>query len=157
MLDEGKEVGSSVNENAVRYFKYDLFNKTRIKTLFLKTTLGQADIAVSTSNRNPRNNRINLGSCEPHEDNKLSDISRLWKLEELQKDTFCNATSDGGCTKPRFVSKDEFIEEGMVIYVKMCTTRWFYVSLEGINKTNTFNLTLFKDLIRTKEKLVNHF
>lgn len=148
---------SSVKENAVKYFKYDLLNKTSIKTVFLQTTLGQADISVSTSNRNPRNIRIDLGSCEPREANKLSDSDRPWQLDELKNSTFCNVTASGGCTKPRFVSSEEFVAEGVIIYVKTCSSRWFYVSLEGINKTNTFNLTLFKDLVKTSKILVGLF
>ncbi|KAL9984678.1 hypothetical protein ACROYT_G007002 [Oculina patagonica] len=149
VLEEEREVMSSVEQNAIKYYKYDLLNKTGIKTIFLQTTRGMTDISASTSNRNPRNSRLNLGSCAPRESNKLADTDRIWELDELESSTFCNATINGGCTKPLIVSSDEFGEEGLIIYVKTCTSRWFYVSIEGFNKTNTFNLTLFKDLIRT--------
>lgn len=143
---------SNVEENSINYYKYDLSNKTGIKTVFLQTTRGMADISVSTSNRNPRNRRLNFGSCAPRED-KLGDTDRLLQLDELESNTFCNATTNGGCTKPRFVSSDEFAEGGLIIYVKMCSSRWLYVSIEGFNKTNTFNLTLFKDLIRINARI----
>ena len=148
LLEEEEEVVSSVVRNSIKYYKYDLLNKTGIKTVFLQTFRGSADISVSTSNRNPRNYHVNLGSCELHEGIKLADSDHLWQLDDLENSTFCNATSKGGCTEPRFVSNDEFAEEGLIIYVKTCSSRWFYVSVEGVNETNTFNLTLFKDLIR---------
>ena len=142
---------SSVVQKSVKYYKYDLFNKTGIKTVFLQTSRGSAGISVSTSNRNPRNYHVNLGSCEFHGDNKLANSDPLWQLDDLENSAFCNATSKGGCTEPRFVSNEEFSEEGLIIYVKTCSSRWFYVSVEGVNnETNTFNLTLFKDLIRIK-------
>lgn len=140
---------SSVVQNSVKYYKYDLFNNTGIKTVFLQTFRGSVGISVSTSNRNPRNYHVNLGSCEFHGDYKLADSVPHLQLDDLENSTFCNATSEGGCTEPRFVSTEEFSEEGLIIYVKTCSSRWFYVSVEGINnETNTFNLTLFKDLIR---------
>lgn len=149
---------SSVKQKSMRYYKYDLFNKTAIKTVFLQTTRGGADISVSTSNRNPRNNQLNLGSCGRREGNKLAYWSDgLWQLDELESSTFCNVTTNGGCTRPLSVSNDEFVEEGFIIYVKTCSSRWLYVSIEGINETNTFNLTLFKDLIRTTKIEVGLF
>ena len=135
-------------QNSVKYYKYDLFNRTGIKTLFLKTSHRSVGISVSTSNRNPRNYHVNLGSCEFHGDIKLADSDPLSQLDDLENGTFCNASSKGGCTEPRFVSNEEFTEEGLIIYVKACSSRWFYVSVEGVNGTTTFSLTLFKDLIR---------
>lgn len=143
---------SKVEQNSMKYYKYDLLNKTGIKTVLLESTRGMPDVAVSTSNRNPRNSPLNLGSCEPREGNKLADADRHWQLDELESSTFCNATTTGGCTKPRFVTNDEFGEEGMISYAKMCSSRWLYVSIERFNKTNAFNLTLFKDLVRTIDK-----
>jgi len=148
LLEEEEEVVSSVVQNSVKYYKYDLLNKTGIKTVFLQTSHGSAGISVSTSIRNPRNYHVNLGSCEFHGDIKLADGDPLWQLDDLQNSTFCNATSKGGSTEPRFVSDEEFAAEGLIIYVKACSSRWFYVSVEGVNETNTFSLTLFKDLIR---------
>lgn len=149
LLEEEEEVVSNVVQNSVKYYKYDLLNKTGVKTVFLQTSHGGVGISVSTSKRNPRNYNVSLGSCEFHGDVKLAqDSDPLWQLDDLENNTFCNATSKGGCTEPRFVSKGEFSEEGLIIYVKACSSRWFYVSVEGVNETNTFNLTLFKDLIR---------
>lgn len=147
---------SSVVQNFVKYYKYDLFNKTGIKTVFLQTFRGSVVVSVSTSNRNPRNYQVNLGSCEFNGDYKLANSVPLLQLDDLENSTFCNATSEGGCTEPRFVSTGEFSEEGLIIYVKTCSSRWFYVSVEGVNnETNTFNLTLFKDLIRITVGLVS--
>ena len=137
-------------QNSVKYYKYDLLNKTGIKTVFLQTSHGSAGMSVSTSNRNPRNYYVNLGSCELYADVKLADSDPFWQLDDLENSTFCNATSKGGWTEPRFVSNKEFAGEGLIIYVKACSSRWFYVSVQGSNGTNTFNLTLFKDLIRIK-------
>lgn len=140
---------SSVVQNSVKYYKYDLLNRTGIKTVFLQTSHGGASFSVSTSKRNPRSYHVNLGSCQIQRDIKLAqDSDPLWHLNDLENSTFCNATSKGGYTEPLFVSNDEFPEEGLIIYVKACSSRWFYVSVEGVNETNTFNLTLFKDLIR---------
>ncbi|KAL9984676.1 hypothetical protein ACROYT_G007000 [Oculina patagonica] len=149
VLEEEREVMSSVKQNSINYYKYDLMNKTGIKTVFLQTTRGMTEISASTNDRNPRNSLFNLGSCAPRESNNHVDTDRLWQLDELESSAFCNVTTTGGCTKPRFVSYDEFAEKGFIIYVKTCSSRWFYVSVEGVNKTNTFNLTLFKDFIRT--------
>jgi len=125
-----------------------LLNKTGIRTVFLETSHGSAGISVSTSIRNPRNYYVNFGSCEFHADVKFADSDPLWQLDDLENNTFCNTTSKGGWTEPRFVSNEEFAGEGLIIYVNTCSSRWFYVSVEGVNGITTFNLTLFKDLIR---------
>ena len=100
---------------------------------------------------NPRKYPFNLGSCGSRTGNKLSTSGRAVTLKELESIDFCNVHKDGGCTGPRVVSNEEFLAEGIVIYMRRCSSRWFYVSIEGINKTNTFNMTLFKDFIRTEK------
>ena len=140
----------SVQQNSVKYYKYDLQNATGIKTLFLETTYGRGDFLVSMWDKNPRSYHLNLGLCKSNQGNKRANQSNVFELEVLEGSDFCNVNEDGGCTEPRVVSDTEFKEEGMIVYVRKCSSRWFYVSVEGINKTNTFNLTLFKDFIRSR-------
>lgn len=153
LLEVEDEVMSSVQKNSLKYYKYDLQNTTGIKTVFLKTSAGRGDISVSMRDKNPRNYHLNLGFCASHKWNKLTNSGVMFDLQEIESSNFCNGTEHGGCTEPRFVTKEEFLEEGIVIYLRKCSNRWFYISIEGINDTNTFNLTLFKDFIRTTEKV----
>ena len=149
LLDEDNEVISSVQQNSIKYYKYDLQNKTGINTVFIETTGGGGDISVSMKDTNPRNYPFNLGSCGSRTRNKLSTSGRVVTLKELESVDFCSVLKDGGFTDPRLVSNEKSLAEGIVIYVRRCSSRWLYISIAGINKTNTFNMTLFKDFIRT--------
>ena len=140
---------SDVQSNTVKYYKYDLQNKTGIKTLFIETMGGGGRLSVSMKDTNPRGHRFNLGFCETSIGDNFTTSGDIFMLEELESNDFCDVHENGGCTEPRFVSDDEFLEEGIITYVKRCSSRWFYVSIEGINRTNKFNLTLYKDFIRT--------
>ena len=152
LLEEEEELTSSVEQNSMKYYKYDLQNTIGIKTLFFERTSGGGDASMSMSDKNPRNYHLDLGFCRSDHGNKFSNSGQVFGLEDLESSDFCNVTANGGCTKPRFVSREEFMQEGIIVYVRRCSSRWFYVSIEGTNKTNKFNLTLFKDFIRTTPK-----
>ena len=153
LLEEEEELTSSVEQNSMKYYKYDLQNTIGIKTLFFERSSGGGDVSMSMSDKNPRNYHLDLGFCRSDHGNKFSNSGRVFGLEDLERSGFCNVTANGGCTKPRFVAREEFVKEGIIVYVRRCSSRWFYVSIEGTNKTNTFNLTLFKDFIATREKV----
>lgn len=125
----------------MKYFKYDLQDAYEMRTLIFEATSGRGEVSVSMKDKNPRNYHLDIGFCSA---NQL-----VYELEQLERSDFCNVTVHGGCTKPRFVSNEEFMSEGIIVYVRGCSSRWLYVSIEGKNKTNTFNLTLFKDFIGT--------
>lgn len=69
-------------------------------------------------------------------------------MNDFENSIFCNVIFKGGYIEFFFVFNDEFFEEGFIIYVKVCFSRWFYVLVEGVNEINMFNLILFKDFIR---------
>ena len=150
-------MSSSVDQYVLRYYKYDLRNSSGRQAIQLKNLRGQAALYVSLKEKNPRNSSMTSDFCEDSNGNNTKSIRNVHsfhsdlQLESLKEEgtIFCTKYPSGAVTPPlELPTKESIVINGM-----LCSSRWLYVAVEGLDVINEYNLTLMHGMMGDIEKV----